>query len=559
MNSIAHVMDDVIIPIACSANYLKIASKTTITLVSTAFLLSALGIKDSQTAFALPVSTSDFSSTDFSIAETFTAQSSESPFRPDATYSSADNASNHTSSNIEFSTSENVHLERAALTSASPIDIAATNNQFSVSHTDLVLETCDSADSSCDRSSPPFVPITVSDSDLQNSEIQFSEASSDASQDLITETHVTSEPQTDPAVEFASPIAQVEEQDSSQAPSENPTANVPAVEALGSPFIRLQGVYLQEGDEASARARVTGTYAPNPSLLFGITVDAVTGDAFTDSEENGIDLNELYVAASPADLPGLRAVFGMIDLTSYFDRNSFAKDAATQFFNPVFQTNPALSATGIGSRPGALVTWNPIDNVSLTGAAFSSDRDIDEFSLDGFAGEVGVRFGNVIVRGTYATDRDAGQNDGFNEIYQIARNGGEDYGLTDGDREVAYGLNVEAFIPEISLGLFGRYGWYDNRTIDQGGQTYSLGFNLLDLLLPNDRLGLGYGRELSNHSLRRRREEVPDVWELFYDARLTRNLRAGVSLQARDQFSETVLGFRVRAEIDSDEIVRLFR
>jgi hypothetical protein len=118
-------------------------------------------------------------------------------------------------------------------------------------------------------------------------------------------------------------------------------------------------------------------------------------------------------------------------------------------------------------------------------------------------------------------------------------------------------VNAEYFIPEVNLGLFARYGWYDNQTLGRSGNTYSFGVNLLDLFFADDRLGLAYGRELSNDSLRRDRgDEIPDVFEAFYDVRLTRNLRAGVSLQGRDAWSETVLGLRVRADVD---LARLWR
>ncbi|HEY9644281.1 MAG TPA: carbohydrate porin, partial [Coleofasciculaceae cyanobacterium] len=249
-------------------------------------------------------------------------------------------------------------------------------------------------------------------------------------------------------------------------------------------------------------------------------------------------------------LPNLRFTAGMIDLTSYFDRNSFAKDVVTQFFNPVFQTNPALADAGIGSRPGALVSWDVTDNLNVRAAAFSSSRDLGDFAIDGFAGEVGLRLGNFIVRGTYSTDRDAGQQDGFQEIFQISR-GNNSFGLQSGDREEALGINAEWFIPELNLGLFGRYGHYENLAIDSGANTYSFGLNLLDLFMPNDRLGLAYGRQLSNDELRQDQgNKIPDVLELFYDFRVTPNVRAGVTVQERDGFSDTVLGIRVRADFD---------
>jgi hypothetical protein len=65
---------------------------------------------------------------------------------------------------------------------------------------------------------------------------------------------------------------------------------------------------------------------------------------------------------------------------------------------------------------------------------------------------------------------------------------------------------------------------------------------------------------LSNNDLRRELgNKVPDVWEVFYDFRVTPYLRAGVSLQARDEFSDVVAGFRVKTEFDLLGIGRLFQ
>ncbi|NJN86892.1 MAG: porin [Leptolyngbyaceae cyanobacterium SL_7_1] len=344
------------------------------------------------------------------------------------------------------------------------------------------------------------------------------------------------------------PIAQAPEADADNDP--NTATSTSASDLIQTPLVTVQGGYLLQGSDSSARARITGTYAFSSNVLVGATVDLTTGDAFSDSRQEGLNLNELYVAISPEGVPGLRFTLGLLDLTSYFDRNSFAKDSLTHFFNPVFQTNPALAATGIASRPSVLVTWNATDNLEIKAAGFSSSRDLGELDLNGFAGEVGLRFGNFILRGTYVTNEDAGQEDGFREIFGISR-GDDDFGLLTGDREDAFGLNAELFIPELNLGLFGRYGRYENRELDRGGDTFSFGMNLLDLFLPNDRLGLGYGRQLSNNDLRQDDgDEVPDVLELFYDVRLTPNLRMGVTLQERNGFSETILGFRVRADFD---------
>jgi hypothetical protein len=325
-----------------------------------------------------------------------------------------------------------------------------------------------------------------------------------------------------------------------------------------APTLRLQGAYVLE-DDSSARARLIGIYPFSPNALVGGTLDLTTGGDFANAPGDAVQLqfNELYFTGSLPSMPNLRMTAGLIDLTSYFDRNSFAKNVETHFFNSVFQTNPALASAGIGSRPGVLFNWDITDNFQARAAAFSSHRNLGDFALDAYAGELAFRAGNAIVRGTFASNRDAGRNNGFKEIYGLPRDRG-DFGIRSGDRENAYGINAEYFIPEIKMGLFGRYGRYENTSIDRGGDTYSLGLNFLDLFMKDDRLGFGYGRDLSNNDLRRAtRAKVPDVWELFYDFLISPNLRGGVTLQARDQFSDFVAGFRVKTEFDL--LGRLFR
>jgi len=317
--------------------------------------------------------------------------------------------------------------------------------------------------------------------------------------------------------------------------------------ALRDPTLQFQGTYVVQGDSSVARARLAGVYPLTPKALFAATLDLTSEDSgLADSPNQGLNINELYFATAPfTDLPNLRFVIGQLDLTSYFDRNSFAKDGVTHFFNPVFQTNPALSATGISSRPGFLVNWTLTDNIEAKAVAFSSSGSIGDFALDGFAGEVGLRYGNGIIRGTYATDRDAGSDTGFNEIFSIAR-GDNNVGLEADDREEAYGLNAEYFIPDWNMGIFGRYGRYINREIDEAATTYSFGVSFLDVFTQNDRLGLGYGQELSNNQ----GEEDPDVLELFYDFRFLPNLRLGFTIQQRNNFSETDVGVRLKTEFD---------
>ncbi|MGJ3246063.1 MAG: hypothetical protein ACFE0I_08320 [Elainellaceae cyanobacterium] len=441
----------------------------------------------------------------------------------------------------------------AAFNPSAPFSLVALPNQPSAGHS-VIPNRWDSGMNSSFES--PFIPSEPFDAPGSHSV-----PSSWRSGDLIG--------QADPSLPVLIPVepvfdsAQTPPFPSSQTPESTfpPPSTPPATIQQNSltgrtpitpPTLQLQGAGILVDDDFSARARLSGTYYLTPQILVGGALDLTEGTAFSDSETEGFNINELYLAASLRDLPNLRFVVGQLDLTSYFDRNSFAKDSLTHFFNPAFQTNPALAANAIGSRPGALINFSPTDNLDVRAAAFSSDRSIGDFDLDGFAGEVGFRVGNLILRGTYVSARDGGTNDGPPEIFGFDR-GDDVFGIEEGDREESFGFNAELFIPEINMGLFGRYGRYENLDAGVSADTFSGGFNFLDVFMRNDRLGLAYGRALSNDDLRQERDDkTPDVVEVFYDFPLLSNpnTRLGVTLQQRDEFSETVAGIRIRTTFD---------
>ena len=316
------------------------------------------------------------------------------------------------------------------------------------------------------------------------------------------------------------------------------------------PNFSLRGVSIGGSDELSGRARLTTHYPINQNLLLGASIETVTGSAFTDSQQAGFRLNELYLAASLPSTPNLRLVAGQVDLTSYFDRNSFSKDGATQFFNSAFQTSPAIISTLGSSNPGALINWSVSNNLELRAAVFSSDRDISDFSLDSYAGEIAYRSGNAIIRGTYAAGRDGGAGTGFQNSFLIDRGNGQ-RGILPDDQEVSYGINGEIFFPEANLGLFARYGYYENQTLNLNGTSFSVGLTAFDLLSNNDRLGVAYGQTVSNETLSQQPGATsPDVVELFYDFEPLENLRLGASIQQVNGFSDTIFQFRLGYETD---------
>lgn len=310
------------------------------------------------------------------------------------------------------------------------------------------------------------------------------------------------------------------------------TAATPLIDApqapLTEPNLDLQGLYILEGDDSSARARLSGSAFLTRYLLVGGALDLVTGPDLTN--DDGVQLTELYLATALPGAPGLRFRFGQLDLTSYFDRNSFAKDASRDFFNATFQTNPALiaGANVTASRLAGLVQWNITDDLAFSGAVFSSDPDVADFALNGFAAEASFRTGDLIVRGTFISSEDT--------EFQ-----------STGDRLESYGVNAEWFLPDLNIGLFGRYGKLNNSENDFEADTYSIGLNALDVFMDNDRLGVAYGRNLETDF---DDDTNPDVFEVFYDFELLPNLRTGFSIQQRNSFSETYAGFRIRSDID---------
>ncbi|MEL6247588.1 MAG: hypothetical protein AAFY78_24270 [Cyanobacteria bacterium J06648_16] len=318
-----------------------------------------------------------------------------------------------------------------------------------------------------------------------------------------------------------------------------------AVTALSSeqPLrVELQGATLQNGADNTTSGRATVTYSFNEATFLGGTLEATRGTGLVNLDSD-LSLHELYLTRSLIPDSTLTLTAGQLDLTSYFDRNSFAKDGTVHFANPTFQTNPALAAAGLESEPALLASWRPTDHL-LTKVAVFSSGGVNNLSPDGVAAEVGWQSGTAIMRLTYVTGRDAGDNTSFEEAYGLARAGGA---LQSTDREHAVGLNAEWFMPESNVGLFARYGLYYHPALDRAAQTYSVGGSVGDVLVPGDRVGVAYGQALSNSRLRDARS---DVAELFYDRSIAPGLRVGASLQSTDGFSDTQLGLRVRTNTD---------
>ncbi len=329
-------------------------------------------------------------------------------------------------------------------------------------------------------------------------------------------------------------------------------------DAKPASILQVQGTYIQQGDEVTGQARASVSYPITDYSEISGAVEFTQGNALSNSAED-LRIQELYYNAQLPGQSNVNLTVGKTDLTSHFDRNSFAKDGTTHFFNSALQSNPALVSAGMASRPAAVARWRASDGVMVKGAVFSSDPELTELGANGAAAEVGIWQGNTLVRATYVTGEDRGAETSFQEAYSLPRGGGQT-GVKPGDREHALGLNAETYFPGKKVGAFARYGWYHNSGLGESAQTYSAGINALDVWRDRDRLGVAYGRDLSNEQLRKQQgQSIPDVAEVFYDAPITKNVRAGITLQQRNGFSETVVGFRVKAQFMASPIERLFQ
>jgi len=122
----------------------------------------------------------------------------------------------------------------------------------------------------------------------------------------------TPPPTAAPVVSQAAQLMPPGEPLTSQAPANN---SLLRSTALTPPSITLQGVYIFQDEESSARARLRALYPITPNLQAGATLDLTAGDALTDSPDDGLSINELYLAASLEDVPNLRFVVGTLTAT----------------------------------------------------------------------------------------------------------------------------------------------------------------------------------------------------------------------------------------------------
>ena len=299
------------------------------------------------------------------------------------------------------------------------------------------------------------------------------------------------------------------------------------------------GLQATSAQGLAGRLGTVTRYTLGSNTVLGLDVDFIAGSLFG---PGGIDVKQLFIAQSIPGLENLRFLGGKLDLTAIFDRNSFAKDNLTHFFNFNFGTNPALVAGGLGAKPALVADWLISDELSVKIAPFASQFVGDVFQFDSLAGEVAFRFQeNYVARLTFVTGRDTGVST-FRENDRLLRP------IRPGDRVTAFGLNGEAFFPEIRLGAFFRYGYYRSEVTQVDADHFSLGVNLLDIFRPDDRLGVGYARALSNANFLLPGERTPDVLEVFYDLKVRDRIRVGFSAQAQDGFSRGVFG--VRAKLD---------
>jgi len=190
---------------------------------------------------------------------------------------------------------------------------------------------------------------------------------------------------------------------------------------------------------------------------------------------------------------------GKLDLTNYFDRNSFANDETTQFLNAALVNNPMLKQPP--NRAGVVARWDTNRDLSF-GLGVQASSDLDEDLLDEpFAvGEIDYHSALFI--------------DGHYRLWARVSTFPENHS------RVTWGVGIsldQLLLPW--LGVFVRAGFSQIEGVSRTSYAVSTGVWMHSPLVsrPKDRLGVGYSfqREAAGHE---------HLGEAYYNLFLTDHL-----------------------------------
>jgi len=245
------------------------------------------------------------------------------------------------------------------------------------------------------------------------------------------------------------------------------------------------------------------------------------------SEQNALNLREVWLRT---ELFGQRLALtmGRLDLTNYFDANSFSNDESTQFLSDALVNNQMLGLTSNGT--GVAAEYDPKNGFRLKFGLQQSNDDATNLSESLFTlSEVGYTFTPfALPEGTY-------------RVWFRTDN-------TATDTLTAAGLSFDQKLTN-AVGLFARYGSQDLELEGRdhywsAGVSFQNGF----ILNPQDTWGVGYSE------MRPFSGEREKLIEGYYNLLLTERLRLSFHLahvlerpSEGEEFGYLLPGIRLQA------------
>lgn len=210
--------------------------------------------------------------------------------------------------------------------------------------------------------------------------------------------------------------------------------------------------------------------------------------------------------------------FGKIDPTGYFDQNEYANDETTQFINPAFRNNAAISFTD--NNLGLRVSYSPIDLIEITYAYMSTADDMTHIDMNGFnAVQVNVKpFENGNYRLMYWSS-----NEQLEKFENAELTGG--YG---------FAASIDQGITD-DIGVFGRFSWRDP-AVYETSMAWSVGaqFGGSMWTRENDTVGLAVGQIMASSDwtdATGANDDSETQTELYYSFAITEHLAITPALQ----------------------------
>lgn len=229
-----------------------------------------------------------------------------------------------------------------------------------------------------------------------------------------------------------------------------------------------------------------------PALLISPNGNPTGTNADIESfDSDTVHLTQVYYEHSFG--PGLVVSAGQLDITGYFDTNSFANNERTQFLANTFVNNPAVEFGGTDNfySPGVRVTWWPVENVDISVGAFEGNGDyVDAFDNPFYMAELNFALKPAGREGNYRVYYWNRQGRSDSELANTADP--DNTGLIKAENK-GFGVSIDQMVTE-NLGVWLRAG-EQSKKVAQFNAHLSLGVNISGAAFgrPDDSIGLGVG------------------------------------------------------------------